>query len=35
MKQRFTLFLLMVLSCAITFAGPVDIEQARAKAAKF
>ena len=35
MKQRFTLFLLMVLSYTIAFAGPVDLEQARAKAAKF
>lgn len=35
MRQRFTLFLLMALSCAITFAGPVDLEMARTKAAKF
>lgn len=35
MKQRFTSFLLMVLSCAIIYAGPVGLEQARAKAAKF
>lgn len=35
MRQRFTTFLLMVLSCAIIYAGPVGLEQARAKAAKF
>ncbi len=35
MKQRFTLLLLTLLTFTVTFAGPVDLEQARGKAAKF
>ena len=35
MKQRFTLFLLTLLSLTIAFAGPVDLERARGKAMKF
>lgn len=35
MKQRFTLFLLTLLSFTIAFAGPVDLERARGKAIKF
>lgn len=36
MKQRFTSFLLLLaLSCAFAFAGPVTLEQAKGKAAKF
>ena len=35
MKQRFTSFLLMTLLCVMAFAGPVGLEQAKGKAAKF
>lgn len=35
MKHRFTSFLLMVLFSAMAFAGPVDLEKAKGKAAKF
>lgn len=35
MKQRFTLFLSMAMACSFALAGPIGLEQARGKAAKF
>ena len=35
MKQRFTLIILHLLLSCVAFAGPVDLEQAKGKAAKF
>ncbi|MDE5560367.1 MAG: C10 family peptidase, partial [Bacteroidaceae bacterium] len=35
MKQKITLLLFLTLSCIMSWAGPVDLEQARGKAAKF
>ena len=35
MKRRFFSLLLVVLTSTIAFAGPVDLEQAKGKAARF
>lgn len=35
MKQRFSLFFVMTLCCVMAWAGPVGLESARGKAAKF